>query len=106
MKEENCSPAELHAFVDRAVAAGARELMLDIDYDYPDPSPAVVRGLSLLRHLATMRGIHTTFGSTGSYYNPEVEVAGQLERAGCAGRRNQRFALWVRRLLRRRLRRH
>ena len=82
MKEENCSPGELHKFVRRAIGAGARELVLDIDYDYPNPSRRVLRGLRMLKDLATLRGMHVVFGSTGAYYTPEVDVAGELEQTG------------------------
>lgn len=94
MKEENCAPAELRSFLARAVAIGARELVLDIDYDFPDPRPAVVDGLLTLKRLATLRGIHTTFGSTGSLYTPEIDVAGRLEH-GAPDSRADRVELWL-----------
>jgi len=95
MKEENCQPDELQAFVSKAVSIGSTELMLDIDYDYPNPSPEVIGGLRLLGRLATMRGLHVTFGATGSLYTPEIDVAGQL--ADKRSRQRDRIDLWLRR---------
>ena len=80
VKEENCSPAELESFVARAVRAGARELILDIDYDRPNPTPPVLQGLATLRRLAVARGMYVRFGSTGAQYHPEIDVAGRLAR--------------------------
>lgn len=79
MKDENCSDAELRAFLARAVQTGIRDLLLDIDYDYPDPSPAVVNGLRLLYREATARGIYTTFGSCGANFTPEIDVEGRFK---------------------------
>lgn len=79
MKDENCSNTELHAFVRRAVEIGAKELVLDIDYDFPDPNPKIIHGLQTLHRLATARGIYTTFGSTGAFFTPEIDVAAKLK---------------------------
>lgn len=89
MKEENSSEAELRAFLDKAVAIGAKELLLDIDYDYPNPSPAVQNGLQMLRQMAVKRMMLVTFGSTGAFYTPEVDVKGPLERATARERRQR-----------------
>ncbi len=78
VKEENCTPDELRAFVSTAVSIGETELILDIDYDYPDPSPAVINGLQTLGRLAIRGGLQTTFGGTGSLFTPEIDVAGRL----------------------------
>lgn len=94
MKEENCSQAELHAFLSRALRIGARELVLDIDYDHPDPSPPVLHGLRTLRRLATARGIHTTFGSTGALYTPEIDLTGRLQQVPALQRR-ERVESWL-----------
>jgi hypothetical protein len=95
VKEENCTPDELSAFVSRAVSIGATQLILDIDYDHPDPSPAVMDGLRTLRRLATVSGLHTTFGATGSLFTPEIDVAGRL--ASQASRRTDRIVYGLRR---------
>ena len=98
MKEQNCAEPELREFVRRAVGIGATEFVLDIDYDYPDPSPEVVAGLRSLRRRATARGIDVTFGSTGAQYTPEVDVAGRL-RGDPALRGLRRTQMWARRHL-------
>jgi pyruvate-formate lyase-activating enzyme len=79
--EENCAEAELQAFVAAARASGARELVIDIDYNHPQPSPAIIQGLRDLKRLAILNGFHTTFGSTGANFTPEIDVAGQLDNA-------------------------
>ena len=81
VKEENCDETELDLFVRRAVRTGARELVLDIDYTKPHPSPPVVAGLRYLKRIATSAGMHVTFGSTGSLFTPEIDVASRLEGA-------------------------
>ena len=94
MKDENCSDAELAQFISMASRNCATELLLDIDYDYPNPSASVMAGLRTLRRLAALEGIFTTFGSTGAFYTPEVDVAGEL-----ASRRHPlpgRSAMWLR----------
>jgi uncharacterized Fe-S cluster-containing radical SAM superfamily protein len=94
VKEENCGEPELRAFVARAVAIGATELMLDIDYDYPDPTPAVLAGLCTLRALASRAGMYTTFGATGAQFRPEIDVAGRLDGAAPTGM--TRAEMWLR----------
>jgi organic radical activating enzyme len=94
MKEENSSEAELRAFLKRALKIGANELVLDIDYDYPDPSPAVVNGIQTLRRRATAAGMHVTFGSTGAQYTPEIDAAAKVNDDRAPGRLH-RAELWV-----------
>lgn len=98
VKDENCDEPELDAFLHRAVAIGARELVIDIDYDDPVPSARVIAGIRHLRGAATMRGVFTTFGSTGAFYTPEVDVAGSIARGdrGPSRRRFRRFEFWLR----------
>lgn len=76
--DENCAQAELRAFLASAAAVGARELVLDIDYNHPIPSPAVIAGLRTLKRLAPLHGFHTTFGSTGANFTPEVDVESRV----------------------------
>ena len=73
VKEENASAAELRAFIARLEAIGARHLIVDTDYDYPDPSKAVREGIRLLHALGPAHGIHTTFGATGAQFAPEAD---------------------------------
>ncbi len=75
VKEENCSPAELEEFVKRAAAIGAKQLIVDLDYDFPNPSRKVLDGMILLRRLGLERGMDTTFGATGSQVLPEFDEA-------------------------------
>jgi len=79
MKDENCSGPELLAFVTRAVALGARELVLDIDYTHSPVSPAVIAGLRFLNREATLRGMHVRFGSTGSQLSAETDIASRID---------------------------
>lgn len=78
VKSENCADAELEAFVARAVQIGARELILDIDYDYPQPTPDVIVGLAQLKHLALRARLHTRFGFTGDNFAAENDVASRM----------------------------
>ena len=80
--EENCGEAELRAFIASSRAVGAQELLIDVDYNHPNPSPDVMRGLQRLKRLGTESGLYTTFGSTGANFTPEVDVAGRLRNAG------------------------
>lgn len=77
--EENCSEEELAAFIVAARQSGARELVIDIDYNHPQPSAAVIRGLCHLKRLGIQNGFYTTFGSTGANFTPEINVAGELD---------------------------
>jgi pyruvate-formate lyase-activating enzyme len=79
MMPENCSERELTTFLSRAVRIGARELVLDIDYTNPHPSPQVIRGLRRLKQMAVLKGLHVTYGSTGVRFAPELDVPGRLE---------------------------
>ena len=78
VKPENCADGELEAFMARAVAIGARDLILDIDYDYPQPTPDVIAGLAQLKHLALRAGLHTRFGFTGDNFAAENDVAARV----------------------------
>jgi hypothetical protein len=68
VKEENCSDADLEPFVKRAASIRAREVIIDLDYDYPIPSPEVVRGIARLKLLAIAAGVQVKFGFTGSNF--------------------------------------
>lgn len=91
MKEENCGDADLAAFAARAGRIRAPEVILDIDYDFPVPSAAVVTGLGRLKALAEAAGVHARFGFTGANFTPELRVEDRLETAYQAElkRRNQ-----------------
>lgn len=81
MKEENSSDADLEPFVARAVSIGGSEVLIDIDYDFPIPSPQVIRGLGRLKHLALRSGLYARFGFTGNNFAAENNVAGQIDAA-------------------------
>ena len=49
VKDENCEDADLESFIERAARIGVLELIVDIDYDFPIPNPAVVTALGRLR---------------------------------------------------------
>jgi wyosine [tRNA(Phe)-imidazoG37] synthetase (radical SAM superfamily) len=73
VKEENCSPAELEEFVQRAASIGAKQVIVDLDYDFPNPSRRVLDGMIQLRRLAIQQGMQATFGATGSQVLPEFD---------------------------------
>jgi molybdenum cofactor biosynthesis enzyme MoaA len=81
VKAENCADAELEAFLARAVASGAPELIVDIDYDFPDPTAEVVTALARLKHRALRAGLHARYGFTGHNYANEQQVAARVEAA-------------------------
>ncbi len=74
VKEENSSEPELLAFLDKAKEIGVRKVLIDIDYDYPDPSAAVLHGVRFLKRQALRRGLYAPFGFTGAKFAPELEV--------------------------------
>lgn len=77
--DENCSYEELAAFIVAARASGARELIIDLDYNHPSPTAEVIHGMQNLKRLAIENGFHTTFGSTGANFTPEIDVGSQLD---------------------------
>jgi hypothetical protein len=81
---ENHSEEELEAFCRRARAIGARRLIVDLDYNHPSPSPAVLRGLKRLYDMGAEHGMLTTVGATGAQFRPELNVP---ERVVAASRR-------------------
>jgi hypothetical protein len=80
VKEENCSDLEIQAFIRRAARLGVKELVIDIDYNFPHSSPEVLAGIRLLQRLSVARGIHATFGATGALFRPEIDIARRIER--------------------------
>jgi hypothetical protein len=96
VKDENCGEPELRAFCARARRVGARRLIIDIDYDFPNPSPAVLAGLVLLRELGPAHGLYTTFGATGALFAPEADVAGRLRDVERRHPRLRRAGRWLR----------
>jgi pyruvate-formate lyase-activating enzyme len=79
VKEENCGDGDLEAFTDRAVRIRAHELIMDIDYDFPVPAPAVIAALGRLKAMACVARLPARFGFTGANFAPEHDVAGRVE---------------------------
>jgi molybdenum cofactor biosynthesis enzyme MoaA len=79
VKAENCADAELEAFLARAVRSGAPELIVDIDYDFPEPTPEVVTALARLKHRALRAGLRARYGFTGDNFANEHQVAARVE---------------------------
>lgn len=73
VKDENCSPDELQAFVGRAAEIGAPSLIVDLDSNFPNPSGDVLNGVVMLKTLARLYGIQTSFGATGAQVLPEFD---------------------------------
>jgi organic radical activating enzyme len=81
VKEENAGDADVEAFTLRAAKLRPREVILDIDYDFPVPSPAVTRALGRLQALSLARDVPVRFGFTGANFAPEHRVADRVEDA-------------------------
>lgn len=96
VKEENCGGDDLEAFIDRAVGIGAHELILDIDYDFPVPGPAIIAALGRLKAMAHAARLHARFGFTGANFAPEHDIAGRVEAAFRAESRRRRGSLLTR----------
>jgi pyruvate-formate lyase-activating enzyme len=99
VKDQNCGDADLEAFIHRAARIGARELIVDIDYDFPEPSAEVVTALGRLRALARHARLPSRFGFTGANFAPEHGVAARAEEAFRAEWRRCRGS-WATRLAR------
>ena len=89
VKSENCSDLEVSTFLVRAADAGLRDLIVDIDYNFPNPDVDVVTGAARLIHGARRAGMHARFGFTGDNFAPEgiagERVAAALAREELAG---------------------
>jgi pyruvate-formate lyase-activating enzyme len=79
VKEENCSDADLKSFVTRAAQLGPRDLIVDFDYDFPEPGPEVLDALSRLKAMAMAAGIPARFGFTGANFAPEHGILPRAE---------------------------
>jgi organic radical activating enzyme len=81
VREDNCAAADLEAFVARAAEIGAKDLIIDTDYDYPDPAPKVIAAVARLQYLAVRAHIHTRFGFTGSNFAVENDIGSRVQPA-------------------------
>lgn len=68
VKEENASREDIEPFLNRTAKGGIRNVLADIDYDFPHPSDEVIDGLVLLRILGEELGLCVTFGFTGTNF--------------------------------------
>src|ERR1700674_3686778 len=81
VREDNCTNADLDAFLARAVKIGAKDLIVDIDYDFPDPAPPVIAALARLQHRAVRGGLHSRFGFTGDFFAADTDAAARVQAA-------------------------
>jgi hypothetical protein len=91
VKEQNRGDADLEAFAARAGRLKPHSVIVDFDYDFPDPGPAVVAAMGRLKALVRATGVPARFGFTGSNFAPEYGIApraeeafrGEQQRLGC-----------------------
>jgi organic radical activating enzyme len=95
VKAENCTDIELRAFIERAARIRAPELIVDIDYDYPQPGEEIIVALARLKQMALRAGMHARYGFTGANFAPENNVAIRVEAAFQAEQLKQIAALVV-----------
>lgn len=78
---ENCDHVNVEAFVRRAVEIGAQDLIIDVNYNQPEPGQDVILGLARLQYLALRAGLSVTFGFTGDNFAPEHQTAARVAEA-------------------------
>lgn len=81
MREDNCSEENLRAFAARAEDVGVKDILIDIDYDFPNPSKEVITALAHLKHLCLTAGLQVRYGFTGDHFAPENRVIDHIEGA-------------------------
>ena len=74
VKEENCNKADLSAFMVNVRQLNPREVLVDLDYDFPNPSPTVLGGMRELVLACERDGIPVDVGYTGLFFTPEAGV--------------------------------
>ncbi len=79
--DENRGAADLDAFAARAAALRPHSVIVDFDYDVPDPGPAVVGAMGRLKSLGLGAGVPARFGFTGSNFAPEYGITARAEEA-------------------------
>ncbi len=85
VKEENCNSPDLVAFVQQVRQLGSPKVLVDIDYDFPIPSAAVLKGLCEMVQECKRNRVPVDVGYTGTYFTPEAgtkELVLQQTRAG------------------------
>jgi organic radical activating enzyme len=78
---ENCDRENIDAFVRRAVAIGATELLIDVDYNQPEPGPDVILGLARLKYVALRAGLLVKLGFTGANFASEQQMEARIAEA-------------------------
>jgi len=81
MKTENCGEADLGGFTERVDRLRPFSVILDVDFDYPDPCQRVVNAIAELRRRIAAIGIPVSYGHTGDRFTPEAGVALRVEHA-------------------------
>lgn len=81
MKRENCGEADLIAFSDRVDRLRPVSVIVDIDFDYPDPGDRIVSAIVNLQQQIAALGITVTYGHTGDRFTPEVGVGAKVAKA-------------------------
>ncbi|MEH6647553.1 aminotransferase class III-fold pyridoxal phosphate-dependent enzyme [Sulfitobacter sp.] len=81
MRDDNFSEENLSAFAIRAEEVGVKDILIDIDYDFPNPSREVITALAHLKHLCLTAGLQVQYGFTGDNFAAENRVVDQIQGA-------------------------
>jgi pyruvate-formate lyase-activating enzyme len=81
MLPANAGGEDIRGFVERTVAIGATDVILDVDYNRAEPDDQIVNALVRLRMLATHAGLQVKLGFTGANFAPESRALDRLEAA-------------------------
>ncbi|MBL7178020.1 MAG: aminotransferase class III-fold pyridoxal phosphate-dependent enzyme [Desulfobacteraceae bacterium] len=78
---ENCSNADLDAFIELACSIRPTSIMLDTDLNITEPSPTILNALGRLKHMAIHRGIPVEYSLTGQFFFPDKSGPNQVQAA-------------------------
>lgn len=81
VRKENADNRDIEPFVDQLQALDIRHLILDIDYNQPEPDDRVIQGLAKLGCLAERSGIRVGFGFTGVRFREDDTIRERYEQA-------------------------
>jgi hypothetical protein len=81
MKKENCGEDDLTAFAERAGRLRPASVIVDIDFDFPQPGERIVSAIVSLQQRIAALGIPVSYGHTGDRFTPEAGVAKKVEQA-------------------------
>lgn len=79
MTAANSSDAEVDSFLVWMIDTGVGSLVIDINYDHPEPGERILSALARLKYLAVSKRIHTTCGFTGAKFRPEFGVSRKVD---------------------------